>query len=228
MRLVRSTRQPRRLRYRLRTLLLIVGVVGLVCGWLSIRLRRAHQQAHAVAAIEAAGGYVDYNYHRELMVPEGEIYISTDAVLKRPRGPEFLRNMLGHHFFHKVTEVQFTNKPLDDLSLLSQTTDIHTLVLRRIRINDLSPIVALRQLEYLEIFDAQVHDLSPLSQLPRLKTLILSRVPVADSDLVPLFKLDSLEQITLVQTSVTATGTDQLHVALPDCEVYWDGRSKAK
>lgn len=228
MRLVRSNRRPRWLRYGLRTLLLIVGVVGLVCGWLSIRLRRAHQQADAVAAIEAAGGYVDYNYHRELMLPEHETYISTDSVVKRPRGPEFLRNMLGHHFFHKVTEVQFTNKPLDDLSLLSQTIDIHTLVLRRTRIDDLSPIAALWQIEYLEISDAQVHDLSPLSQLPRLKKLILSGIPVTDSDLAPLFQLDTLEQITLVRTSVTATGTDQLHAALPDCEIYWDGRSNAK
>jgi hypothetical protein len=155
-----------------------------LCAWLSIRLRRAHQQAQAVAAIEAAGGYVDYNYHREALLPEEEIYISTDAVVARPRGPDFLRRLLGHHFFHKVTRVSFLNEPHVDLSLLSRTTDIHTLVLQRTRVDNLSPIAALRELQYLEMVDAQVHDLHPISELRKLRRLILSGIPVADPDLV--------------------------------------------
>jgi hypothetical protein len=43
--------------------------------------------------------------------------------------------------------------------------------------------------------------------------------------LVHLHRLDALEDITLLQTSVTAAGVQQLRAALPDCEIYWDGYS---
>lgn len=51
----------RRFRFSLRTLLIVVVVLGVVLGWFAFKMRKAERQRKAVEAIREAGGVVIYD-----------------------------------------------------------------------------------------------------------------------------------------------------------------------
>ena len=90
---------PRRrfgLRFSLRAFL---GGVTLFCILLAWQLHRAKQQKEAVAAIQAAGGWVHYDYQRP------DSLSGTIDPQARPWEPKWLLTLVGIDFFHDVVEV---------------------------------------------------------------------------------------------------------------------------
>ena len=68
--------KPRRrwFQYSLRTLLVLVTVLCVFCVWLGLVSERARKQREAVAAIEAMGGVVYYDYQVDssgTLLPKG-------------------------------------------------------------------------------------------------------------------------------------------------------------
>src|SRR5687768_8422684 len=100
--------RPRRfLRFSLRGLLVLVAVCSV---WLGIAFHRAREQSQAVAAIQASGGFVYYDYHIVDDAPEPSL---TSTV------PGWLLENLGIDFFHDVVDVTFDEKTSeDDLAVL--------------------------------------------------------------------------------------------------------------
>src|SRR5687767_7099653 len=91
------------LRFSLRALLVLVAVCSV---WLGIAFQRAREQARAVGVIQAAYGYVFYDY-------QGENWDSFDQWGKS-EVPSWLLDSLGVDFFHDVTLVVFDTVPVHD------------------------------------------------------------------------------------------------------------------
>jgi len=93
------------LRFRLRTLLILVTVIGALLGGFAWRRERARRQAAAVAAIESLGGSVIYERQTEA----GELFV---IVNDEPPLADWQRRWFGKDFFYDVIEVsQSTGSP---------------------------------------------------------------------------------------------------------------------
>ena len=91
--------------YRLPALL-IVAAAGIVVIWLAVKIKQAHAQRAAVAAILKAGGQVAYEDQDEMSNPA-----------HKPRGPEWLRSLLGDDALVSVTRVDLSQAEIHDADL---------------------------------------------------------------------------------------------------------------
>ena len=60
-----AKKEPRRrwrFQYSLRTLMIFVSIVGVLCGWLGMFIQRVQHQRQVVAQIKELGGEVYYDY----------------------------------------------------------------------------------------------------------------------------------------------------------------------
>ncbi len=89
-------------RYRLpATLIVVAAVIGTI--WLAVKIKQAHAQRAAVAAILKAGGQVAYEDQDDLSDPA-----------HKPRGPEWLRSLLGDDALVSVTRVDLSQAEITD------------------------------------------------------------------------------------------------------------------
>ncbi len=77
---------------------LIVLAIG--CLWLGWKVERSCEQREAVKAIEAAGGFVLYDWQLGARLPAG-----------RPPGPEWLQWLVGKEFFQDIETAGFEPPP---------------------------------------------------------------------------------------------------------------------
>ena len=84
------------MRFSVRTMIVLVLVIGAALGWV---VHRARVQRDAVAAIRKAGGAIwyDWQFKGNSHIPKGE-----------PRGPRWLVEALGVDYFGYVTVVNGT------------------------------------------------------------------------------------------------------------------------
>ena len=175
--MAQSPRKRRWLSFSVKTLLLLVLVSGVAFGWLGMRLRKAGLQRESVTTIEQLGGQVRYEYQEDKW--------------DKPSGPEWLRDLLGRHFFDRVVAVYFStpgipNDRVNDISFLSGMDHLRLLYLDRTAVRDISLLADKKELQVLSISNTQIEDLSPLASLPNLETISFNRTNV--SDLSPLGK----------------------------------------
>lgn len=85
---------------------------------------------------------------------------------------------------------------------------------------DLTPLASLTELEYLELFSANVKDVSPLAGLTNLRDLNLT-YNTKLRDLSPLYDLPNLERFWCGYTAVSDEGRAAMEAAHPDCEFDW-------
>jgi Leucine Rich Repeat (LRR) protein len=86
-------------------------------------------------------------------------------------------------------------------------------------------LARLQSLQVLSLSSTSVGDegLQHLSNLHALRELRLESTPVTDAGLPHLDGLSNLERLDLLHTLVTEQGVTQLHEALPDSRILWDG-----
>jgi hypothetical protein len=179
-------RPRRRLwRFSLRTLLAVVTLVALVLGvWVS----RAERQRQAVAAIQAAGGIVRYDYQA------GE----APAVYGERPGPDWLCRLLGVDYFADVTLVGLYPSATDEtVAHLSGLTSLTCLYLDDTQVGDAG--------------------LAHLSGLTNLRVLWLHNTGVGDASLICLSGMSNLQELSLPGTQVSDAGLAHLSRALPHC-----------
>jgi hypothetical protein len=185
---------PRRrwFRFSLRTLLLLVAIVAVGFGWLGVKIRQAHEQRDAVAAIVKLNGIVCYDYE------PGPSYGYQQPAI--PPGPTWLRNLLGVDFLAHADQVWLDGSfPVDELSRLHSLPGVR----------------------FLSISNPQNADgvLDSLAGLTQLKELNVCGMHVTDGSLVYLARLTQLKQLNLVDTQVTDERYDDLRRALPNVEI---------
>ena len=109
---------------------------------------------------------------------------------------------------------------LTDLSFLAEMPQIKVLIIAsNYRIVDISPLAALKDLEYLEIFATKVTDISPLASCTKLRDLNMACVPGV-TDLTPLDNLP-LERFMAAKVNVTKEQKAAFEAAHPDCRIDW-------
>ncbi len=217
--------------FSLRTLLLFATLSAIPCSWLAVKLREVKREEAAAAALEKAGGIVEWE--------------------KTAAGPAWLCGALGEHFFAHVVSVvssdgevtDSTLEPLDAMNHLHRlslfernVTDAgleHLQGLRELKELDLwhtnatdaglEKIARLKQLEGLDIGMTKATDagLGKLVGLNNLQSLGLSGTSVTDAGLEHLQGMKQLTVVSLRGTHVTAAGVKKLRQALPNCTIDW-------
>ena len=146
--------KPRRrwFQFSLRTLFVLVTVL---CVWLAMTANRARKQREAVAAIEAMGGTVYYDYQID----------STVTFLRRakPDGQKWLRELIGKEYFVSVYGVNFRNTRVTDSDLehmKMMLTNLQWLNLESTQVTDagLEHLKGLTKLVLLDIRNTHVTD----------------------------------------------------------------------
>lgn len=220
----RTIRPRRWLRYRLRTLLVLVTLVALSFGVITTRTQR---QLRLVKDIRDAGGVV-----------------VTDV-----RGPEWLRGILGDEHFVCVSKVHLTNEMVGDqvLQRLRDLRGLERLVVGgetggfppglrnsgRISVDPsgynnavtdagLRHLQSLRDLRWLfligcnHVSDAGFGNVRGLRQL---ELLNVCNCPITDAGLRSLYGMPHLKRLRLEGTRVTDAGVARLQEMLPNLRV---------
>lgn len=211
---------PRRfgLRFSLRAFL---GGVTLFCILLAWQLHRARQQKEAVAAIQAAGGWVHYDYQQP--DPRG----ATTKPNAQPWEPKWLLALVGIDFFHSVEEVNMVynedgpqrldndRSAVDIAPHLAHFPRLRSLLLSGPFIDDagMATVGRLKRLETFYQWDGQhLTDagVMHLRDMPRLTYIHLAMSQVGDRGMEALAKLPNLEGLAMQRNKVTDAGLAHL------------------
>jgi hypothetical protein len=220
-----ATARLRFLSFSVRTMLLLVLLIGAALAWTMHRVRR---QTDTVATLEAIGCFTDYASVEPLTIVEQ---------IRMWLGEERPRNVI--QVFASGLDVndadaerlaglsELVSLTLDD----SQVTDIGLMAVRGLRSLDLLSLSGTRvtdeglaylpsrsPLRLLSLDRTHVTDagLPHLLGLTRLEFLTLSNTPITDAGLVHLRGLKCLGQLHLAGTHVTDAGVRALQEALPN------------
>ena len=205
--------------FGVRSILLLVGTFTVVCGVLTIELRRARTQR---TSIESIGGavFVHYNWQVDsagLPVREG-----------RPPAPEWLRNLLGDDFFGDVVMLYLYKTKLSDAEMkcLNGMPYLESLELSDTLVTDagLRSVQGLVRLKSLTLNNTRITDvgLENLTGLPKLRSLSLASTRITDAALAHLDEFKHLDALNLSDTEITDFGLESLY-RLPQLHVLYLG-----
>ena len=91
---------------------------ALVAAWFAIQVNKVQKQRAAVAAIQAAGGTVYYDWQgMPNNEPNGEFLLHDYRTLRRPI-PDWLIDFVGDEYFQDVVHVSFGDTVVDDTLVL--------------------------------------------------------------------------------------------------------------
>ena len=105
------------------------------------------------------------------------------------------------HWWPHITELDFSDTELADLTPLAQLSALESLDLRLTKVSDIYTLAHLTALQKLNLMSTQVSDITPLAHLTALESLNLRGTKV--SDLTPLAHLTALESLDLMSTQVS-------------------------
>ncbi len=181
-----------RFQFSLRSLLVLMTAVAIVCSWFSVRMQEARRQREAIEAID---GLARYGYQLD---GNGGYLPGTPE----PPGPPWLRNLVGVDFLSDVRGLYYAAVTDAGLARL-----VH--------------LKGLTNLKELWLDDTQVTDagLIHLKGMTSLRALWLNGTQVTDDGLVHLKGLTSLQGLWLNGTQVTDAGVQDLQKALPNCHI---------
>lgn len=176
----------RRYQYRLRTLLIVMLLASIGMSWFAVKMQRATRQREAVEAIESLGGWVVYDCGRDN---------------SEPRGPAWMRTLLGRDLLGKAEIVCLSDLPVDDEAL--------------------ERLKGLHHLLFLELNNTGITDIGVehIEALTTMQGLWLGNTQVTDAGLMQLQGLTQLQIVYVKGTRVTNEGVKKLQEALPDCEI---------
>ena len=187
-------------RMSVRALMILVLIVGGGLGWVA---HRSHLQRRAVAAVRGAKGSVSYDW---------QIKGNKFQKGKGPRGPAWLRRLVGDEPFQYITRVDLTNGRSDDtvMAAIASQGRLESLSMDQPRLTDagFASLGALTGLRELRLGGKAVGDagMVHVGKLIGLDTLSLEGTSVGDAGLVHLAGLKQLEILRLDSTPVTDAG----------------------
>ena len=192
--------RPTRTRFRFSVGIFLI-LATLIAGLLAVFVHRAHTQRAAVESIRAARGNVLFDYHET-----GPRSWSTGG---KPRGPEWLRKILGEKYFDRPIYVSLFSTSADQTWIdgVNDLGSIKTLMITGPNVNDdtLARLRGSNTLLSLHLTHCSITDegLAHLAKFPNLRWLILNETTLTDSGMVHLSKLHCLEELNLKNTKVS-------------------------
>ena len=203
--------KPKRrwLQFSLRTLLVLVLLVSVLCGWLRHKVNQSEQERRAVEAILAMGGEVEYEHE------QGRKGKPTD-----PPGPAWLRAILGDYFFADVQTVRYPSG-VGDASLvhLDRLRHVGYLDLRGTSVTDegLAQVIEHDELQGLNLGATSVTDagIAQLARLRNLQYLEIAHTAITDRAVQAMIQFKQLVWVDLSGTAVSADGYRKVEASLP-------------
>jgi hypothetical protein len=192
--------------FRLRTFLVLVGIVCVLLGW---RVWDTERVERPIRQLEQLGWHV--SYHREIIA----FYNPGGPVLERvvPR-PYWQKLLLGYRRQDLPDAVYVTDQmehaPPADLEQLVEAS--------------VAPLNQLPSVREVVLSNSNVtrECLSHLGRLTHLRLLDFGYTPLGDDALAPLIAFDQLEKLCLWGTAFSSQAIDELSKWLPSCEIQSD------
>ena len=145
-----------RFQFSIRSLMVLTVAVAIPCGWLAVEMKAAREHGQIEDKIDKLGGSVNWSWEAG--------YDANGNLLPYaiPPAPEWLRNLLGDHFFTEILEVYLdgTQSTDADLEPFKGLTQLRHLFLRRTLVTDagLENLKRLNQLQELYLAATKVTD----------------------------------------------------------------------
>jgi len=191
----------------------------------SVRLPRPLLIGMAAAAtgIAATGVQIGVPIYRQ-HVAIGEIEHFNGSVQLHPRGPEWLRQLIGAKRMECVGKPWHVVFWADEATLMRRSRfGGRVVAIEGPLINDtaLACVLGLPGLEKLDLAFSNVTDagVEHVNRLRNLRSLRLEGTDVSDASIPLLSKLQSLKVLNVEHTRITKSGGRALEVALPGCVV---------
>lgn len=186
-------------------------------------MNQAEQQKRATKAIQAAGGWVRYDF----MLKPRDIFTEPELP-----GPDWLVKFVGVDYFSDAVWVDLSHaddSPISEnlLQQLSMLPGLHTFSIGvtqgsgfQISDNGMKRITSLKHLEHLDLSGAHMSksSLKGIEGLTNLRTLNLRNSPLDDSQML---RLRCLARLTELRVSywVSDKAIAELKTSLPGCNV---------
>ena len=225
-----------RFQFSIRSMMLFVTVVAVVCSWFAVKMQQARRQREVVE--KAVFPNYDYQLDADRHRLSGT----------QPPGPRWLRDLVGVDFLSDLVALEYKQATDTELVHLKGLTSLRELWLGATQVTDaglvhlkgltslealglsntqvadagLIHLKGLTSLERLDLENTQVTDagLVHLKGLPSLERLNLYGTQVTDAGLMHLKGLTNLKELRLWHTQITDAGVRDLQKALPNCGIY--------
>lgn len=192
-------------RVSLRALLVVVALFGLFFAYLGMKWRAGKRQEAAVAALQLAGGACGFDYRLKNAPPD------TDSPKQATWVPEWLRDLLGRHFFEKVQSIGMGNPHLDPakpkttdetMQLLEQFPRLREFELLRSDVTDrgVSQLEHCPEMHHLSFWDNKYitpEAMKSIKKLRRLHTLYLDGVLNSEEGIAHIKELPQLRELLI-------------------------------
>ncbi len=183
---------PRRLRFSLRGLLVLVTISALFCG---IKVNQARKQKHIVAVLQDEGAEVRYAYQ---FAANNKFKFVPNA--RRP----LLARFVGDDLCSPVVDVRA--RPAADGEDIAQWA---------------GKLSKLRVLSMEEAYLLKDKDLYHLSEHRQLLRLYLGHTDITDGSVPYLCSLQQLRVLDVHDTHISSEGAHALRTALPNCTILF-------
>jgi hypothetical protein len=139
--------------------------------------------------------------------------------------PEWLEKYLGQDGLYAVNTLYLESQESPD-EILKQASELLRLRLLRmpdckITADSLRPLVSLRHLEWLELFETPADDqcVHTISKIKSLKKLDLRSTKITDGCIDDIVSLPNLTELLIIDTGLSASGIDRLRSLLGGCKI---------
>ena len=206
-------------RFRLRTLMILVMICGVLLAWLAMKIQQARNQQNAAKAVIQLGAHIYYDYQ----FPDRNTGLKPGAV---SQVPPFILSMFGDGMFSDVTYLAWESNTItnEDLRILSNFPRLKKLHLTGNKISA-KGLVVLSELDELEevSLGMEMTD-SGLDHLAGIKSMqeLFILGPKQDSPFV--HARDPEKRISTYyeyQSQVTRAGAERLGEKLPECRIVY-------
>jgi hypothetical protein len=201
-------RKRRWYQFSLRTLLVVTAIVAVACGWLGSKIEQRRRQRDALATLAKLGD-------NALAAYDFQLNGSTEG----PRGPAWLRSLLGENFFSEVVGaqvqlVQDAERADAGLACIGEFRKLETLTLLGTRVSErgAANLSRLTSLRLLGLGKTGLTDnlAACLRDMTKLEELDLWRTNVSDAGLLNLKDMHELNELSLNGTNVDDAGMECL------------------
>ncbi|MFV8520625.1 leucine-rich repeat domain-containing protein, partial [Bacillus sp. SBS7] len=122
-----------------------------------------------------------------------------------------IQDVSGLEYMTNVESLMLEEVTLENIQFISKLRQLKSLSITYGELNDIGPLAELEHIESLSLRNNKISDLSPLSQMKKIKLLDLNSNYI--KDIKPLFKLTSLKTLTVANNQISnanLAGIEQL------------------